>query len=163
MRVLIIIVFFFVVQIETLLAHPVHVSICNIEIEQDSMSISFKLFKDDLQLGIEHNFGKYLSIDELVKTSDFRLIDDYIQAVFTISSNKMTKMKLNYINYELNEEAIWLNYKCYVSQLKKIQINNSIFLDLYYDQTNLLIINYHGKQNGYRFTYRNTDQQIDLR
>ncbi|MCK4919487.1 MAG: hypothetical protein KAS71_00485 [Bacteroidales bacterium] len=122
-----------------------------------------KLFKDDFQLAIEHNFGKYIVLENADNIPENKMIEDYIHNMFSLIANTRDTLKLKYKNNELNEEAIWLNYKCYVSGLKNIHIYNSIFLDIYHDQTNLVIINFNGKQNGYRFNSKNTAEQIDLK
>lgn len=144
-------------------SHPIHVSVCNIEIENDTMTLSLKLFKDDFQLAIDHNYGKEISFEDMNERSDILLLDNYIHSVLSLIANKKDSLELNYITNEINDEAIWLKYNCYVSGLRKIRIKNSVFLDLFYDQTNLVIINFQGKQSGYRFNVKNTDQLIDLR
>lgn len=145
------------------MGHPVHVSVCNIEIENNKMTLSLKLFKDDFQLAIEHNFAKFILLENADKEQEKKMIEDYVKNMFFIVVNKKDTLKLNYKNSELNDEAIWLNYESEVPDFKKLYINNSIFLDIYLDQTNLVIINYNGKQNGYRFNYKNNAQQIDLK
>ncbi len=144
-------------------AHPIHVSICNIEIENNNLTVSLKMYKDDFQLAIEHNFAKYILLENVDNEMESKLIEDYIQNMFFLIMNKNDTIKLDYNHSELNEEAIWLHYESEISKFKKLSINNSIFMDLYPDQTNLVIINYDGKQNGYRFNYKNNVQQIELK
>jgi len=163
MRSFITVIIILVFNIQISHSHPIHVSVCNIEIENDTMIISLKLFKNDFQLAIDHNFGRKISIEDISEKSDLELFNKYTHSALTLIANKKDTLKLNYINNEINEDAIWLNYNCYVADIKKIMIKNLVFLDLFYDQTNLVIINFQGKQSGYRFNYKNTDQQIDLR
>ena len=144
-------------------AHPIHVSVCNIEIENNNMIVSLKMYKDDFQLAIEHNFAKYILLKNVDNEMESKLIEDYIQNMFFLIVNKKDTLKLDYKHSELNDEAIWLHYESEIAKFKKISINNSIFMDIYQDQTNLVIINYDGKQNGYRFNYKNNVQQIELK
>ena len=163
MRVFLTIIIILVFNIQNSHSHPIHVSVCNIEIENDTMTLSLKLFKEDFLLAIDHNYSKKISFEDNNEQNDIMLFDNYIHSVLSLIANKKDTLELNYINNEINDEAIWLNYNCYVSDIKRIMIRNLVFLDFYYDQTNLVIINFHGKQTGYRFNYKNTDQQIDLR
>ena len=103
-------------------SHPIHVSVCNIEIENDTMILSLKLFKEDFQLAIYHNYGEKIRFEDINEQSDILLFDNYIHSVLSLIANKKDTLQLNYINNEINDEAIWLNYNCYVSDLRKIMI-----------------------------------------
>ena len=153
-----ILVSLFLMMSQLTTAHPVHVSVCNIEFENNKMILSLKLFKDDFQLAIEHNFAKFILLENADNEQEKKMIEDYVENMFFIVVNKKDTLELDYKNSELNDEAIWLNYESEVPDFKKLYINNSIFLDIYIDQTNLVIINYNGKQNGYRFNYKNNVQ-----
>lgn len=144
-------------------SHPVHVSVCNIEIDGDTMTLAMKFFQDDFQLALEHNFGKVIDLGKADLPPARGLIDNYLTTMFTLSLNKKDTIRLNYLKSEINEDAIWFYYNCEVHQLKKLIIHNALLLDIYDDQTNLVIISYNGKQNGYRFNLKNLGEDIDLK
>lgn len=144
-------------------AHPIHVSVCNVEIEEEKITVSIKLFSDDFQLALYHNYDKIIPVEELKLPDNKALVDRYVSKALQIVLNKKDSIRLKYSTAEMNEEAIWLYYSEEIRNVKKLQISNSLLLDIYLDQTNLVIINYRGKQNGYRFNSRNTEQLIDLK
>lgn len=144
-------------------AHPVHVSMCNIEAEDDELTIAIKLFKDDLQLALQHNYGKIINYEDLILPANKKVIDRYINNVLKIVLNNKDSLILTYSDTEMNEEAIWFYYTFSIKRLKRIYIKNELFLDIYSDQTNLTIINYEGKQKGYRFNLRNTEKRVNLK
>jgi len=144
-------------------AHPVHVSICNLEIEQERITIAVKLFKDDFQLALQHNYGNIIETDDLTAPVYKNLLDKYINDALLIVMNKRDSVRFTYNKTEMNEEAIWLYYSTEYKNLKKLMIRNALLLDIYLDQTNLVIINHKGKQNGYRFNYKHFEQIIELK
>lgn len=144
-------------------SHPVHVSVCNIEIKGDTLTLAMKFFQDDFQLAIEHNFGKVIDLGKADHSPARGMIENYLTTMFTISLNKKDTLRLNYLKSEINEDAIWFYYNCEVRQLKKLIIHNALLLDIYDDQTNLVIVSFNGKQNGYRFNLKNLGEDIDLK
>lgn len=145
------------------MAHPVHVSVCNIEIEGSSFVVAMKLFQDDFRLALEHNFGKQVDLSLADSAPARELIDSYIKAMFTVSLNKKDTVRLEYRRTEINENAVWFYYEGKLPSAKELNIRNALLLDIYDDQTNLVIINCNGKQNGYRFNIRNYAQVIELK
>lgn len=159
-RVLIILFLLTVVKFAN--AHPIHVSVCNIEFSDDKLTIAVKLFKDDFQLAMYHNYGLELKYDDSEFMESKKVIDKYMNNALKIVLNKEDPLKLSLNHAEINDEAVWFYYTFDEDDFNKIYIKNELLLDIYADQTNLLIINYRNKQNGYRFNVRNTEQRIKL-
>lgn len=143
-------------------AHPVHVSLCNIEVKEDELTIVIKMFKDDFQLAIEHNFGQFLDFENENLPESKKVIDEYINNALEIVLNKKDSLKLEYRDLQIGEDALWFYYSFDAPVLKRIDIKNHLLLDIYFDQTNLMIVNHKGKQNGYRFNLKNTEERIVL-
>jgi hypothetical protein len=141
----------------------VHVSLCNIEIEKDKITIAVKMFKDDFQLALYHNFGEELEYDEILHSENKKVVDSYINNALKIVLNKRDSLKLLYSDSELSEDAVWLFYSFPNDRLQEMDVKNELLLDIYADQTNLTIINHNGKQRGYRFNLRNTEKRINLK
>lgn len=140
-------------------AHPIHVSFCNLEIKDSTMTIAIKLFKDDFQLALDHNYSKLVDMDN----GNSKYIQSYINKMFTLKLNKDENLELKYLKSELNEDAIWLYYSSDIHNIKKIELNNYLLLDIYSNQTNLVIVNYKGNQSGYRLNAKNPIQIINLK
>ena len=140
MRRFFLIILFFILNGTAVFAHPIHVSVCNLEFDKDELIISIKIFKDDLQLAIYHNTAKEIDPNNLTAESNM-LIQDYINKTLQIRLNNKNNIELNEYRNEINEEAIWLYYRIEdIPKVKSIHVLNALLLDIYLDQTNLLII-----------------------
>ncbi len=158
LTVLIVLLFFL---IEKPYAHPVHVSVSNIEFGKDSLIVSVKVFRDDFLLALQHNFGQVIDLAHIEKNKEW--IDQYINSSFGIILNNSDSLKLKRSNIEYTEEAIWIFYEARVDRVRNLKIFNTLLLDIYFDQTNLVIVNYMNRQSGYRFNYKTTERNLRLK
>ncbi len=140
--------------------HPVHVSITNIDInsELNLTEISCQFFADDFKKIIQINEGVELMFEqgqELTQES-IDAINNYIFSVFEIKINNEEKISFDFQHNKQDEALIWLYYKgeIPVRDIKSITLVNELMLDLYEDQTNLVIISLNGEEKGYTFNYR---------
>ena len=148
----------------TVFAHPIHVSVSNLEFTGEEPLIAIKLFKDDLQLAIYHNYAIEIPNDNMDNNMYRDIMMKYLSENFILKLNKKENLKLEYKNIETNDEAIWFYFQTKeLPPVNKITVLNKIFLDIYQDQTNLLIINFKGKQKGYRFDHRTTEMEVGLK
>ncbi len=148
----------FIIWSSTLLAHPVHVSVCNLEFEKDSIKISVKLFRDDLANAIEFETGIKTDLGQLDSSEKQKIVCSYIFSQMKFFLNGKSELKMEYDGNEMKEDAVWMNFHAPLQDgVKSLKIQNTLLVDSFPDQTNLLIINYKGKQMGYRF---NHDQRI---
>jgi len=147
-----------------LFSHPVHVSVTNLDYKPDEnkMEISIKVFKKDLQLLFVHlnqikiNFDDPESVNENQKR-----IDTYFSSHFKIGSSP--EFFLIFKDSKLDNEWIWFYYDVKLDKpIKEIEIENTILLDLYFDQKNMLILSMGEKEEGYIFNLKETKQKIDL-
>ena len=164
MKKTILLIGFIFVLFSTVFAHPIHVSVSNLEFTGEEPLIAIKLFKDDLQLAIYHNYAIEIPFEKMDNNMYRDIMMKYLSERFIIKLNKNENLKLEYENIETNDEAIWFYFQTKeLPPVKKITVLNKIFLDIYQDQTNLLIINYKGKQRGYRFDFRTTEMEVELK
>jgi len=144
-------------------AHPVHVSVLNIEITRKKSILAVKLFKDDLQLAIYHSYATEIPLDSVANNEYSTHIIRYLQDNLIIFREKERKIQLQYTGNETNEEAVWLYFSAgNLQSVKHLFLINTIFLDIYEDQTNLVIINNKGNQKGYRFNILQSERKILL-
>jgi hypothetical protein len=147
--------------------HPVHVSVTNMDIDSESgmITVSIKLFSDDFEELIFTKYGRKLEITSQADPGDsIDVVNRYIAEVLKLTINGSDLVELEYDSTELNYEAIWLNYNYkYGAKVKKVDISNLIMLEKYKDQTNLLIISYNDKQNGYRLNNKNTELSLNIK
>jgi len=156
-------VLFFLVN-TGLIAHPVHVSVCNLELKDKESVIAVKLFSDDFGTVLKNNYHEDIVLSEADKYPLRDFISDYVSSNLRILSNGRKPVKFIYDYSEYDDTNIWLYFRMRKPvSLKKLRIINTLMLDLYDDQTNLLIVNNEGKQEGFSFNIHTTEADINLR
>lgn len=147
------------------LFHPVHVSITNMEYNQEKQEfeISMRIFKDDLQMVINHNYDTAINLIDITgQMNDPTIVNKYINDSFYLKSSSQT-YKLELTDHEITEEAVLLSYTSNLPyNLSSLEIRNSILMDFYHDQTNLVIFSYTGKEKGLRFTINEYIKTVSL-
>jgi len=143
--------------------HPIHVSVCNMDLNNKENIVSVKLFKDDFALALNHNYQVNVEMDKADEETNRLAISRYINSCLQIVLNENEVLKLDYKSSEINEEAIWIYFQTGIlKDAKKLSIKNTLMLDIWDDQTNLLIISRNGKESGYRFNRNVIEIEIDL-
>jgi hypothetical protein len=163
-KVLVLIILFFYAESTGIAAHPIHVSICNIEFNKKESIIAVKLFSDDFGTVLKNNYHEEIVLSKADEEPYRNYIANYVNSNLNIifKGNKILKFVYDYS--EIDEINIWLYFKFDgYNSLKNIKIINTLMLDLYEDQTNLLIINHNGKQDGFRFNNKVRELDIDLK
>ena len=141
--------------------HPLHFSVTNIEYNKDkkSFDISLKIFTNDLENVINKKYGEKLNLakDDKNKNSD-KLIKKYISNHFSIiiDGKKMNKKKFIFKDIKYNENSTWIYYEYKkVKKIKTVSIYNSILMDIFNDQTSLIIFKYLDHQEGFQLQNKN--------
>ncbi len=132
----------------TWLAHPFHVSVCDVEYNEktQSLEISQRIFLDDLEEALRKKSG-WTTLD-VVNPSDKKRFDELMKGFvidnLTIAVNNK-EVTLNYLGHELESDAIW----CYlevkgINKLETISVENRVLIGAFPDQVNLI----HIKKDG---------------
>ena len=147
--------------------HPIHVSVTNIDLDPDKgkMEISVKLFSDDFQDLIFQKYSVQLQLVDRVKPDDsIEAVNRYLQEALQLEMNGKDLAEPGFVESELNEEATWLFYTYdYGKKIRKVRIRNSLMLEKFDDQTNLVIVSWDGKQNGYRLDNKNQEITFNIK
>ncbi len=145
--------------------HPVHVIIINMDYVQDKneISLSYKVHKKDFQLLFAHLYQ--LNID-FEKEGDYNKykpkIDEYFSKKFKLVE-KENELDLLNKGIKTDEEHVWFFYRISLKEkLKSIKVLNTLLLDLYFDQKNLMIIQCSGTEKGYRFDINKREEIINF-
>ncbi len=147
--------------------HPIHVSVCNMDLDpgNGTVDLSVKIFADDFQDLILHKYAVQLQITGQEKPGD--LIDSvnrYIGESLQLEINGKKTTGLKFVESRINEEAIWLSYSYkHDGRIRKLKVRNTLMLETFDDQTNLLILTYNGKQNGYRMDNKTTELTFNIK
>lgn len=143
-----------------MLCHPIHVTLTNIEIfdTEEKGEITFKIFSDDFEIALENYSGHDLIINSDNETNELdTIISSYINSNFSIIFDNK-KHDLQFLSKNNNHEATWLNFKITgIHTYDKINIKNTLLLDLYDDQKNLLIFKKGKLQKGFNLSSRETE------
>jgi hypothetical protein len=147
--------------------HPMHVAYTSIEVnpEQKTIAVVHKFFTADVSLLFYHLFEKSIEPQKDFEFSkaEIDLINNYMKERFILVSDNDT-IDLNYLRKEQEDESIWLYYsgKFTKAKPKSLIINNLLMLDLYFDQTNLVIATHGMKENGFTFNFNNRQSVLAL-
>jgi hypothetical protein len=147
--------------------HPVHVSITNLDLDpvRGKVELSVKIFADDFQDLILHKYGVQLNIVEQVDPGEnISAVNEYMQESLQLVFNDDETVILQFVESKLNEGAIWLFYSYeHPGKIQKVDIVNRVMLEKFSDQTNLMIVTYDEKQNGYRLDNKTTELSFNIK
>ena len=135
------------------LVHPFHISICEIEHDDESstLQITSRLFQDDFEsaLNSDHGDGFFKSTaqDETTKVLS-KFFEQHLQV--SVDSNPV---KQEFLGFEIEDNVVW----CYleiqnVQSVKEITVKYSVLTDTFDDQINLAHIRYQGEVKSLRFS-----------
>jgi hypothetical protein len=144
---------------ETGFSHPLHLSITNIDFKNDSVFISMRLFQDDFSAAL---IKYYESTDSSITNNPLHnnFATEYLNKNFILYTNS-NLCPLEFLYSENDELSVWYYFKavCTVHQ-KMFEIHNSLMIDFFTDQKNMVIINYQNQEDGYEFDAQRTQQTI---
>ena len=142
------IVLFTLASFDNLDAHPLRLSLCEIEYTSSTklISIHLKLFLTDVNEALvfnpKSNELAFCQPNESVKAN--QLLLKYINRFFYIKANgeRMSlKIKQKRLSGDGENTALWVYFE--LSQpviLKSLEIKNNVFTDLFFDQNNIVYI-----------------------
>lgn len=147
--------------------HPVHVSVTNLDLDpvRGKVELSVKIFADDFQDLILHKYGVQLNLIEQEDPGDkIAAVNEYMQEALQLVFNGNETADLQFVDAKLNEEAIWLFYRYeHHGKIRKVDIVNRVMLEKFNNQTNLMIVTFNEKQNGYRLDNKTTDLSFNIK
>lgn len=137
------------------LDHDIHVSVCEmVYMEEDSkIEMSIKIFYDDLLNAVGLNPGEELPEDY---TSSDELITAFIHKNVKIRINGEVK-DLNYEASHSYPPAVWSTFIIHQdSPIEQISMKNTILVDLFDDQVNMVTIKVGKKRKAYSLDGKNS-------
>jgi hypothetical protein len=147
--------------------HPVHLSVTNIDLDpvRGKVELSVKIFADDFQDLIMQKYGVQLNIIEQEDPGDrISAVNKYIQETLQLFFNGEKAVDLQFVESRINEGAIWLFYRYeFPGKIRRVDILNRVMLEKFSDQTNLMIVSYNEKQNGYRLDNKTTELSFNIK
>lgn len=156
----------------SMMLHPVHVSVTTIDVKADSAKVyvQVKLFTNDIQLVVNNTCAADLKLGtkEEVPNADTLMVQYLTNRLF-IEINKKP-ITLRFVDRRMNEESVWVILEGDLDTpkhgkfvLSSAAVENTILLDLFEDQSNLLIFGQgNGTEKGYMMNIGNVKQTIEL-
>lgn len=149
----------------TFFFHPVHVSVTNIEYMESEkrFEVSFKIFYDDFETIIsdKYNVQLHLGTEKGLENEDIYFLM-YIKERFQLFADGEL-LDPGFKSRRMNDDSIWLYfYFERITPAKKIEVRNSLMMDLFPDQKNLVIFKSKGLEKGYILKSKNDKIDIHL-
>jgi len=129
--------------------HETKLSLCTIELEESNALITFRLFTDDLAEVVDAPLLR----NTADKQYDQKIIE-YLQAHFSIHINQ-EKQVLFFFSRSANEEVFEISFLVSnLVQIELLEIHNSIFLETFEKQKNLVKLQKLEKENRFFFDHQ---------
>jgi hypothetical protein len=136
-----------------LLLHPLHVSVTEIEYDEKdkALEIMMRVFMDDLETTMRQYLNKpELDILKPVGITRDEMMKRYLAERFKISLDKKNQ-KINYLGHEQDGDAFVFYMEIpNVKKWREIEVQNSIIMETYDDQSNLVHVTVRGKVKSLR-------------
>ncbi len=131
--------------------HKFYIAIYQIEYAQDKkmLQITSRIFIDDINEVLEKNYHKKTHIGEKNQsTEDIVLMNKYISDKFTIKVNGQYKA-LQFVSTEVENNILIGYYKITdISKIKTLEVKNSILIDLFPEQQNIIQAKLYGEKQS---------------
>jgi hypothetical protein len=129
-------------------------------VKDQSWEISLRLFQDDLEQSVSAAIGKKYRMIPGDETSE-RLLDAYLRKHFRFHAGKQISTPYRWLGTEQQQDAIWVYIEIpTTSDLAGSYLENSIFLEVFEDQTNLVQWAPAGQKKSYLFRKSQEIQQL---
>ena len=146
-------------------AHPFYISVCQVDHNPDTgaLEMSFRIFMDDLELALETMGTDRLRLGTEREAEKADLyISRYLARHVEIEINGH-RAGAAFLGKEVDSDAIW----CYVevenvSVIETMTITNTLLLETFEDQVNLVHVNANGQKKSLVFTRQEIRQKLDF-
>jgi hypothetical protein len=146
-------------------AHPIHVSIVNLDCVPDSnrIDMSVRLYYDDFQLLINHKYNLSLDFSKRTRliTNEQQAITDYINTALVLLDQNENTIAKDFKGWKVEDMSVWLYFCAKLApEFNLTRLKNTLMLDVFYDQKNLVIVKIENIEKGYEYDKRITNQPM---
>lgn len=139
--------------------HKFYIGIYQIEYAQEKkmIQITTRIFIDDINEVLEKNYHKKTHIgDKNQSAEDVVLMNKYVSENFSIKVNGQNK-PFEYMSTEVESNILIGYYKIRdISKVKTLEVKNTILMDLFPDQQNIIQSKIYGEKQSLLLTVDNT-------
>lgn len=129
--------------------------------EKKMLQITSRIFVDDLDKALEKKYNKkfFLGTDKET-TESIDLLKKYLTENFIIKVNGQTKA-MNFLSKEMDGDVLvcYLNIKD-ISKINSIEIYNSVLIDCFSEQQNIVHVTAFGTKKSFLFTETSTREVL---
>ncbi|MCY7356577.1 MAG: hypothetical protein LH609_03750 [Rudanella sp.] len=156
----------FVVPLLSHSAHEYHASVTNMQYnpKERVFEVSVRMFTDDLEKTLtRENGGQRVIFDKKYEKNNDHLLEKYIRKHFALQTAQKQRKAFNYVGHETEADAQWVYLELpYPEPFQGVNIQQSVLLDMFDDQVNLVTINYNSQKKTLLFRKNQTVQAISL-
>ncbi len=142
--------------------HKFHIALYQIELasEKKMLQITSRIHIEDLEKALEKKHKKKIFIEAEKNSAEELLIKEYIINRFSIKVNEQNK-PLNFLSKEIDGDELvcYWNIKN-ISKINSLEINNSVLIEVFSDQQNLVNVSVLGQKQSYLFTQSSTSKEF---
>ena len=131
---------------------------------EGNFPVSFKVFTDDFGAIIKRKYGVNLNMgnEDEIKNAD-EYVSRYFRESFCFIVNAKELKESVFIKKKMDDIAVWFFYKYpFSGNIEEVEIKNTIFLDMFSDQSNMLIFKYKDFEEGFVFDREKTIIRFQL-
>lgn len=154
-KIAIIVTLFLFIGLSAFSSHKFYVSISQFEFvpEKKRVEITARIFTDDLNRALSQEFKTKSSIGEKSETSqDLAFLQKYLKKNLHVSIDGKEKPIL-YLSKETNNTSTVIYLKINdVKKINSIKIQNTILMDVYSSQQNIIQTNFNKIKQNFTFT-----------
>ena len=132
--------------------HPIHVSVSEMDYNPEThhVEVGVRIFVDDLEHALETEGAPTLRLgtsQEAPKARDYLLA--YLRQHLRVEANGKA-LPMDFVGYSVNQEVTWcfVEVKDLPSDQEALRICNTVLLDAFDDQTNIVYFRSGGKQTN---------------
>lgn len=151
----------------TIEAHPIHMSVVNIDINLDSSRIDYsvQLFYEDFQTFINYRYNTMIDFSRQTRmtSKEQHSIIEYITSRFHLTDSNERILNSEFQSWKIEDKSIWLFFCTKLDDnINVLQVKNELLIDLFDDQINYVIYRNALEEVGIEFNKRKTTQSIKL-
>lgn len=139
--------------------HKFYVSVTQIDLATDKkeLQITMRIFVDDMNTALEKKHSrKFYIASNNITTEDLKLMKDYLKEHFSIKVNQKPKEVVFYTK-EMEDDVLICYLKVEnVSKVTSLEVNNSLFLDVFTEQQNIIHTKISGNKKSLLLTESNS-------
>lgn len=154
---------FFSISLSSFGVHKFYMGIYQINYasEKKMLQVTSRIFVDDLNKTLEKKYNRKFFIGSDKETVEsVELLKKYLAENFTIKINGQSKT-MNFLSKELDDDVLvcYLNLKD-ISKISSLEIHNSVLIDCFPEQQNLVHVTVFGTKKSCLFTETSTREVL---